>query len=96
MDEYGLSKGWVIYTKSKCPYCDKVKALLLNENPLIIDCDEFLQEPQKRLDFLDFIKKRVGREHNMFPIVFYNYMFIGGYIETDLYINSELYKSENF
>jgi len=73
---------FTIYTKSGCPNCLKVKNLL-KENKLIftiIDCDEYIIEDKET--FLSFIASLSNREVNVFPIVFYDGKFVGGYNET--------------
>ena len=74
------SDNYTIYTKSGCPNCTKVKKLLETENPLIIDCDEWLIED--KVGFLEFIREKAGKECKTFPMVFHNGKFIGGFDET--------------
>lgn len=75
-----------VYSKSGCINCSKVKTLLKDKNLAfnVIDCDEFILENKE--EFLLFIKTLIGKEYRMFPIVFDNKEFIGGYNETDKYI----------
>jgi len=86
---YPSTDSYTIYTKSGCPNCTKVKKLLCNvtPNPLVIDCDEYIIED--KISFIEFIKKIAKKEYNLFPIVFLNGQFIGGYNET-----KELYDRE--
>jgi glutaredoxin len=90
------SPSWTIYTKSNCPFCTKVKDLLVNENPTIILCDDYLQsnytiiqngQTIKISPFLDYINQFTTKEHKTFPIVFHQGEYIGGYIETLKYYN---------
>ena len=79
--------GFTIYSKSGCPNCNKVKLLLKEKNLLfsIIDCDEYILENKDF--FLLFIKELINKEWKTFPIVFDNGKFIGGYQETQKYID---------
>ncbi len=72
---------YTIYSKSGCPGCKKVKDLLRSENPLVIDCDEYLLEDKE--GFLSFIQNITQKSVKMFPMVFNkDKIFIGGYEET--------------
>jgi len=75
---------YVIYTKSKCKYCDKVKELLKNVNPKpeIILCDEYLLNDKSKENFLNKMASKIGEPYRTFPMVFFNDQFIGGYEET--------------
>jgi glutaredoxin len=78
---------FTVYSKSGCINCIKVKNLLKEKNIefTIIDCDEFILENKK--DFLEFIQSLVGIEYKMFPMVFNDKKFIGGYNETNKLLN---------
>lgn len=83
INEFKDKKMWIIYTKSNCIYCDKIKKLLETEQIVkIINCDNLLKITVKKEKFINEIKKIVGYEYKMFPIVFYDNKFIGGYEET--------------
>jgi glutaredoxin len=87
---------FTVYSKSGCPNCTKVKALLKEQNLLfnVINCDDYIIEDKDY--FLAFIKERVNKECNTFPMVFNHGIFIGGYTETQQYINRLfLYFDEN-
>jgi len=79
---------FTIYSKSGCINCSKVKTLLKQKSLAfnIIDCDEFILENKE--EFLTFIKEIIGKEYKMFPMVFDNNKFIGGYNETVSYFKS--------
>ena len=79
-----------IYSKSGCPNCIKVKELLKEKKVLfnVVDCDEYILENKE--EFLLFIKNIIGKEQKMFPMVFDYKCFIGGYDETNKYINTLL------
>ena len=72
---------YTIYTKSGCNFCVKAKEILKNENiePLIVDCDKYLQED--RTEFLNFIRLLSGVEYKTFPMIFMKGHFIGGYTD---------------
>ena len=75
--------GYTIYSKSGCPNCTKVKKFLQNANSQmnIVDCDEYLIESKE--EFLKFIETTAEKSVRMFPIVFFERKFIGGYDETE-------------
>jgi len=74
--------NFTIYSKSGCPNCSKVKKLLEDEKMIfnVIDCDEYLIEEKE--NFLSFIKNAAEKECKIFPIIFLDGKFIGGYNET--------------
>jgi glutaredoxin 3 len=80
--EKPLESGFTIYSKSGCPNCLKSKALLKSKHLLfkIVNCDEYILEDKE--SFLSFIVSLSNTEVNVFPIVFYDEKFVGGYIET--------------
>lgn len=81
-------KGLTVYSKSGCSNCTKVKTLL-KDNKLkfdVIDCDEFILENKE--EFLLFIQNLIGKEYKVFPMVFNDTTFIGGYNETNKYFTS--------
>ena len=76
-------RGYTVYSKSGCPSCVEAKILLEDETDLptlIINCDQYLLN--NRSEFLEFIKENTGKECKMFPIIFYDDVFIGGFKET--------------
>lgn len=87
---------FTIYSKSGCINCTKVKALLKEKHLEfnIIDCDEFILE--NREEFLVFIQMLASREYRLFPIVFHNKLFIGGYAETLKYVTNLQEKNLDF
>lgn len=78
------SLGYTIYTKSDCIFCTRVKELLQNDSPLIISCDSFLQED--RDEFLRQMAIHTVQPYQLFPMVFYNSSFLGGFSETKDYL----------
>lgn len=73
-------KGYTIYTKKNCVFCEKVKILLEKEGYRTIPCDDYLVE--NREAFLTFIENQAGRPYKTFPMVFLDGNFIGGFTET--------------
>ena len=87
-------EGYTVYTKSNCLYCTKVKELLnfkkQNPEPKIINCDEYLIEPNVKEEFLIWIQTiNGGVNHRIFPMVFNQGKFIGGYKETEKFFIKE-------
>jgi glutaredoxin len=79
-----------VYSKSGCNNCVNVKNLLKDYKKKhsdiefnIIDCDEYLIEDKS--SFLYFIQNKANEERKIFPIVFINKKFIGGFTETKEY-----------
>lgn len=88
---------FTVYTKSGCKFCTEVKKLLKESNIFfqIIDCDEYIIENKQH--FLDFIQEVSKSKIKTFPIVFNErQQFIGGYIETEKYLETKLSFDENF
>ena len=78
--------GFTIYSKSGCPNCKNVKKLL-EENKMefyIIDCDEYLIEEKDK--FLEFIANICKKEVKVFPMIFFDGKFVGGFKETKEYV----------
>ena len=74
--------GFVVYGRTGCKFCDKVKNLLseYEHEYKYINCDEYIL--QNRDAFRQFIYSLAKVNHNTFPMVFFCGKFIGGYIET--------------
>ena len=72
-----------IYTKSKCNYCTKVKALLPEAS--VVLSDKYLEEDRE--SFLKYMASISGKTPKTFPMVFWHKRFIGGYTETKKYID---------
>jgi glutaredoxin len=85
-----LKTGFTIYSKSGCSNCTKVKQLLHDKGFFFLDvsCDEFLIEDKE--GFLSFIKERANKEHKIFPMVFKDGKFVGGFAETQSFIDKLL------
>ena len=84
------STGFTIYTKSGCKNCTKVKNLLddIKIPNIKISCDEYILED--KANFVAFIISKTKEEMVLFPIVFNNGVFVGGYSETKDLINKTI------
>lgn len=84
-----LETGFTIYSKSGCSYCTKVKKILLDKQIFFLDveCDKYLIED--KVGFLLFIKERANKEYRIFPMVFKDGKFIGGFTETQQLLDKE-------
>ena len=67
-----------------------VKKLLSDKKIFYLDvsCDEFLIEDKE--GFLTFIKERANKEYRTFPMVFKDGKFIGGFDETQIFVDKLL------
>lgn len=79
--------GYTVYSKTGCTSCLKVKKLLNDSNAIvsIIDCDEYLIKCKE--EFLKFIEEAAEKSVRMFPIVFFEGKYIGGYSDTEHHYN---------
>jgi len=87
--------GFTIYSKSGCPNCTNVKKLL-QENKIdymLINCDEYLIEERDK--FLEFIANLCEKEVKVFPMVFFDSKFIGGFKETKEYVVNLFFQDED-
>lgn len=75
--------GYTIYSKSGCKNCSLAKSLLINKkiNFFLINCDDFLIDYKN--EFLNFMEKIIKKSYKMFPMIFYDGKFIGGYKELE-------------
>jgi len=78
--ELPAEQGYTIYTKSQCSFCVKSKTLLKAEPFTMIDCDEYIIEDKE--SFLKFIENLIGKPYRMFPMIFFDGKFLGGFAET--------------
>lgn len=92
MDEFQVpvKSQLTIYSKSGCINCTKTKELLKEKHILftVIDCDEYLIDQKE--EFLHFIETLAGRPYRVFPMVFDNRKFIGGYVDVVKYVDEFL------
>jgi glutaredoxin len=96
MDKYNfispqsLSTPFVVYSKSGCSNCTRVKQLIESNcyDIHVVDCDEYLLENKDA--FLCHIESLAGKPHKTFPIVFYENQFIGGLLDTMHFIDTQL------
>lgn len=80
--ELPTEKGFTIYSKSGCTNCDSIKKLL-DDNKIeyiIINCDEYLNTNKDF--FLEVMYTLAGKQIKIFPFVFRDNKFIGGYKEA--------------
>jgi len=89
------TSGFTIYSKSGCPNCTKVKNILKEQAIQfnVVDCDEYLIEDKD--NFLLFIKSYANQDYKLFPMVFNDGIFIGGYNETKEYIDKNFLSFED-
>jgi glutaredoxin len=85
-----LDSGFTVYSKTECSFCTKVKKLLLDKRIFFLDvqCDTYLQEDKE--EFLSFIRKISNKDHRIFPMVFKDGKFIGGFLDTEQYFDKIL------
>lgn len=80
-----LRSGYTILTKEGCKWCTKVKELLPQAH--VIPCDDLLSD---REGFFTKVDALTGKEYRMFPMVFFDKQFVGGYDETKFKVDTEL------
>lgn len=82
--------GFTLYSKSGCHNCTKLKKILTEHHLFFfeIQCDEYLIED--RIAFLSFIESKIGKVYSIFPMVFYDGIFIGGFNEANAQIEKLL------
>lgn len=82
------SNGYTVYTKSDCVFCTRVKELLQYDSPTIFLCDSLLE--RDRNEFLKQMNTYTGSDYKLFPMVFFNGSFIGGFSETKNYLKDKV------
>jgi len=87
--------GFTIYSKSGCPNCTRIKKIMSEKKQTFVEinCDEYLIEDKEF--FLSFIKKLAEKEYKIFPMIFNNGTFIGGFNETQEFLDKQLTFDEN-
>jgi glutaredoxin len=82
---------FIIYTKSNCSFCVKLKEFLRKEGKTFSEknCDDILKNEYNKTHFLNWVKNTTNKNWKTFPIVFRYDDFIGGYTETTDYINRQ-------
>ena len=85
-----LKSGFTIYSKSGCHNCLKAKTFLHNKSLIlkVVNCDEYIIEDKE--SFLSFITSLTNKEVRVFPIIFYDGKFVGGYNETVKFVDDLL------
>ena len=68
---------YVIYTKTGCEDCEKVKSLLSSEEKIIINCDLLIKN--NRQEFIKSMELKTRIPFRQFPLVFKDDIYIGGY-----------------
>ena len=91
--ENPTTDSYTLYSKSGCTFCTKAKKLLQKEKVTIIDCDDYLVEDKPA--FLEYMKNLIGREYKMFPMIFKEGVFIGGFTELYHLINKNIQHSNS-
>lgn len=81
---------FTVYSKSGCVNCVNVKKLLKDKNIRfsVVNCDEFIYEDKE--GFLNLIKELAGKEYRVFPMVFDDLTFVGGFTETISYLEKKI------
>ena len=82
-----LKTGFTIYSKPGCPNCTNVKRLLFEKEIFYLDveCANYLLEDKE--GFLAFIRERANKEWKIFPMVFKDGKFVGGFAEVKLHFD---------
>lgn len=94
---YPSTSGYTVYSKSGCSNCIKTKIYLSSNGVkmLYINCDEYIIDNKE--NFLQFIAKLAEKEVKIFPMIFYESQFIGGYNEVMIHNEREVaFLNENF
>ena len=88
--EEPLETGFTIYSKSGCKNCTKVKKILDEKGAINtkICCDDYLIEDKAK--FICFILNKTKQTNVVFPIVFNNGIYVGGYNETNELLDKTL------
>lgn len=71
-----LLDGYTILTKKGCNWCTRAKELVPDAH--VIPCDEFLEDRDR---FFEHVDSLTGVKYRMFPMVFFDRQFVGGYTE---------------
>ena len=80
-----LQSGYTVLTKEGCKWCTKVKSLLTYAH--YISCDKLLEDKDTFFKEVDVL---TGTQYRTFPMVFLDKVFIGGYEDVKLKIDTEL------
>jgi len=84
-------KGYTIYTKNGCAYCNLAKQLLNKYSPAIFDCNELYLD--NKTSFFETMQSYTKKTHKTFPLIFKDGIFIGGYSEINTLLTSTLLAS---
>ena len=80
-----LHDGYTMLTKEGCSWCTKAKSLIPQAR--IIPCDTLLENKES---FFAEVDQLTGQEYRMFPMIFFNKEFVGGFKEAKHKIDTEL------
>jgi glutaredoxin len=80
--------GYTVYTKSECGWCRRTKVLL--PEAVVFNCDKHLEFDKDA--FLTEMAHRIGKEYRTFPMVFFEGVFIGGYEDTQDFVDFDITK----
>jgi glutaredoxin len=82
--------GYTLFSKHACVLCDKMKTVLLARNiPFTLaQCDDLLQG-DTREPFIEHLKTLSNQAKIMFPLVFHNGCYIGGFADARKYVEDE-------
>jgi len=85
-----LKSGFTIFSKSGCPNCTKAKKRIQQHFFVHkeVNCDDYLIEDKS--GFLSEVEMRVGKSVTTFPMVFYDAKFVGGWSETESFVEKLL------
>ncbi len=78
-------KGWLIYSKKGCIYCEAAKDLLKKQKISYtkVDVDE-----QNKTNVYNIIDKKTN-SYRFFPMIFKDGQFIGGYNELNEFLEED-------
>lgn len=79
---------FIVYTKTDCLNCAKVKLLLRDKSKIIVNCDDLLSSD--RQSFVSEMEKKMKCKFKSFPMIFIDDVYLGGYEELMDYLQFEL------
>ena len=83
---------FIIYTKEGCCNCVKAKKMLEKEQTIVINCDEMLR--LNREAFINDMKQKTNWERIVFPMIFIDSDFLGGYEDLISHVIFEIDDTE--
>lgn len=87
---------YTVFTKKNCPYCDKIKRLMLESGETVkfVECDVLLN--RNKILFLNLMKTKIQRDNITFPIVFYEGNYVGGCDDYEREIQRRLLREMSY